>query len=790
MPIDTVLQNLENICLESERLAKTSNWKDVESFFSETGLKWNGLDPEGKHPELKKRFDDAHSAFSTRLLNDKTRRGRIAERETLCEEIEKYSVSQNPAEFTDRVKTIKSDWRALPGIPEAYLEILQKRFENAVQVFSKNIDLLHERLPEIEHLCKIAEGLAEGSEWKSAEKELKKIKERWLHIVSDMRGIDQYRERFEKAVENFVSRKTEFTNIIEAERKLLTELCGEMEQCLNAEDLKSVRLKVKEIKSKWKVSEITDFEKEKLQKHFKSLLHAYHKKINEIFEEEDWSRWENYTMKLGLCEKAEKLFAENSFHIRSQTLKTLQEEWKRIGNVPKEKSNELWERFHSDCDKIYQTCREFYEEQSRKRAEHLLKKTSLCEQAEALQDSEDWENTADKLKSLQSEWNSIGHVPKGKEEEIFQRFRKPCNIFFERRKAHYHEIHRIQTENKKAKISLCEEAESLLNSPDLRQALNMASDLRQKWRIAAPAGRRDDQHLWERFNSTLKSFYDKIDLSRNENLLKKQNMLAEIERLSNSEELRTDCEKVAEIIRTLIDEWKKIWPLPRDREKEVEDKFQSLLSLTEDKYHESRRELQAAFEKNIGAKEKILVDIAGFATQENALDGDIEEVVSGFEGKWNSAGPVPKEKADELDARFLEVLNALKNRDNGFFSSITVKQQENLKAKKELCVKLEQLAGSPVTDAEPEKGVSSDLINELALAIESNFGMSDQLKKENIAETMDRFNKIIKKWEKTGSVPPEEREKLELRFKNASEAFKKKYAGRSQNPKSEYRKQR
>ena len=785
MSLDTVTQNLENICLESEKLAKTSNWKDVESFFTETEQKWDSLDSEGKHPELKKRFADAHSAFNARLASDRIRRARIAEREALCGEIEKFSASQNPAEFADRVKKIKSGWRLLPEIPEAYLEILQKRFENAVLVFSKHVEILHERLPEIEHLCKIAEGLAEGAEWKSAEKELKKIRERWIHVVSEIRGIDQFRERFDKAVENFISRKTEFTNTIEAERKLLAELCGEMELCLNAENLKSMLPRVKELKSRWKVSEISDFEKEKLQKHFKSLLHSYHKKINEIFEEEDWSRWENYTMKIGLCEKAEKLFAENSFHIRSQTLKTLQEEWKRIGNVPKEKSNELWERFRSDCDKIFQTCREFFEEQNRIRAEHLARKTALCEQAEELQNSEDWENTADKLKSFQSEWNGTGPVPRGKEEEIFQRFRTPCNIFFERRKAHYKEIHRIQSENKKLKISICEEAESLLNSPDLRQSLNIASDLRNKWRNVAHAGRRDDQILWERFNSALKNFYDKVDLSRNENLLKKQNMLAEIESLSNSEELRTDCEKVAETIRKLIDEWGNIWPLPRDREKDMEDKFQSLLKLSENKYYESRRELQSTFEKNISSREAILVEIVGFASLENAMDGNIEEAVSGFEDKWNSIGPVTEEKKDELDARFHEALNALKNRDTGFFTSTVMKQQENLKVKKELCVKLEQLAGSPVTDGiEPEKGVSVDLVNELRLAIESNFGMSDQLKKENIGETMDRFDKIMRKWEKTGPVPSVEREKLEVRFKNASESFRKKYAGRTSPPRN------
>ena len=182
------------------------------------------------------------------------------------------------------------------------------------------------------------------------------------------------------------------------------------------------------------------------------------------------------------------------------------------------------------------------------------------------------------------------------------------------------------------------------------------------------------------------------------------------------------------------------------------------------------------------------MEIADFASLENAETANIEEAVAGFEGKWNSIGPAPKEKTVELDARFREAFNALKNKDMAFFSSAALKHKENLKVKKELCVKLEQLAGSPVTDGiEPENGVSNDLINELRLAIESNFGMSDKLKKENIAETMDRFDKIQSKWEKTGPVPSEERDKLEIRFKNASEAFRKKYAGSNRISKSEYR---
>ncbi|MFZ2653894.1 MAG: DUF349 domain-containing protein, partial [Victivallales bacterium] len=657
------------------------------------------------------------------------------------------------------------------------------RFDKAVHAFSSSIEiqreelaLKNERLPEIEHLCGRAEDIAEGSEWILAEKELRDIRKKWLHAIGGIKGIEQLQERFDKALADFDRRKNELAATLEAEIKLLTGLCGEMESFLKAEDLKSILPKVKELKSRWKVSEIRDSAKEELQKHFKTMLNSYHRKINEIFEEEDWSRWENYTIKIGLCEKAEKLLSETNFNLRFKLLKALQDEWKRIGAVPREKSNEIWDRFHKSCEKTYQTCREFFDEQTKKRAENLVGKTTLCEKAEALQNSEEWENTAAALKALQTEWRDIGPVPREKEEETYQRFRKACNTFFDRRKAHYDEIHKVQAENKKAKIALCEQAESLMSGQDLMLSINTAMDLRGRWRNAAPAARRDEHVLWDRFNSALGKFFEKIDQDRNDNLLKRQGICAEIERLANSEELRSDCDKTDGIVRNLEDEWKKIGPSPRDKGKDVEDKFYSMLRLFEGKYRDARRELQTAFESNAKARETLLVEITAFASSADFAAASTDETTAAFEARWNSVGPVPKEKAAEFDARFSGALAALKNKDSGYFSAVAVRQKENLKAKKELCVKLEQLAGAPSSeDIKPESGVSDDLINELRLAIESNFGKAADGKLENTREALDRYDKIRKKWDKTGPVPADEREKLEKRFHDACNSFNKKY---------------
>jgi hypothetical protein len=781
--MDNSLDSLTALCIEAEAIAKASPRDAADLFFAKAGQAWDALDPDGVHAELKRRFDDAHAAFSTRLEHEKVRKARIAEREALCAEIESHAATDGAAELAHRVHAIQAAWQELPPILPHYLEILQARFDKALHAFSRSVErqrqelaLRQERMPEIEHLCARAEDLAEGSEWILAEKELKDIRKKWLHLIAGLKDMEPVHQRFDKALADFARRKDELSAVLAAELGLLGKLCDEMASCLQEADLKSMLPKVREIKSRWKVSEIRDPAKEEFQRRFRSMLNAYHKKIHEIFEEEDWSRWENYTIKVGLCEKAEKLPAEANFSLRFKLLKELQDEWKRVGPVPREKSDEVWARFHLGCETTYQACREFFDEQTKKRTQNLCAKNALCERAEALQESTAWEATADALKALQSEWRSMGLAAREKEAEACRRFRKACNTFFERRKAHYDELHKILSENRKAKLSLCEQAEALLAEQDLMASIHVAMDLRTKWRDAAPAARNLEHALWNRFNSALGKFFAEVDRIRNDNLLRKQEICADIERHANSQDLRCDCARVVAAVRALENEWRSLGPSPRDKGREVEEKFPAVLRLFDGKCHEARRELQATFASNLDAREAILMEISDFASSANPAAGGLDEAATSFEARWNSGGPVAQENAADLDARFGAALAALRNGDAEYFGAIALRQQENLKTKKKLCVQLEQLAGAPTSeDINPEKGVSDDLINELKLAIESNFGMVDSRNRENSREALDRFEKINRKWEKAGAVPADEREKLEKRFRDACAAFRKKY---------------
>src|SRR6185369_12543074 len=64
--------------------------------------------------------------------------------------------------------------------------------------------------------------------------------------------------------------------------------------------------------------------------------------------------------------------------------------------------------------------------------ENLARKEALCERAQQLADSTDWDTTASELKKLQAEWKAIGPTRRDKSEEVWTRFRSAADKFFER----------------------------------------------------------------------------------------------------------------------------------------------------------------------------------------------------------------------------------------------------------------------------------------------------------------------------------------------------------------------
>jgi phage repressor protein C with HTH and peptisase S24 domain len=217
---------------------------------------------------------------------------------------------------------------------------------------------------------------------------------------------------------------------------------------------------------------------------------------------------ENLRQKEALCERAEAFADSTDWNATAEAIKALQAEWKTIGPVPKERSDEVWGRFRAPANQFFERRKEHLDTADKELKENLQKKIALCEQAEALSTSTDWKATAEALKALQTEWKTIGPVPQSKTNAVWHRFRRAANQFFERRKEHFDQRDGEHQTNLERKTALCVRAEELSTSSEWKVTAEAIKALQAEWKTLGPVlPKEQGDAIWARFRAAIDHFF-------------------------------------------------------------------------------------------------------------------------------------------------------------------------------------------------------------------------------------------------------------------------------------------
>ena len=261
------------------------------------------------------------------------------------------------------------------------------------------------------------------------------------------------------------------------------QLCAKMEALKTTEDLDAAARQVRELQEQWRAAaDVPRAQADALWKRFKAAHDEVWARCEAHFTVQATERAENLAKKTALCEQAEALKDSTDWIKTAEALKVLQAEWKNIGAVSRGREKAIWERFRSACDAFFTRRHQDLSERKTTWNENLARKEALCEKAEALAQSSEWDKTAAEIRQLQAEWKSIGPVKKSRSEAIWQRFRAACDTFFTRH-AQRHDTARA--ERVAAREAICAEVEAIGALPDGGEApadlLSTARSLRARW---------------------------------------------------------------------------------------------------------------------------------------------------------------------------------------------------------------------------------------------------------------------------------------------------------------------
>lgn len=264
---------------------------------------------------------------------------------------------------------------------------------------------------------------------------LRKLQENVAPRVKELRDMDEWR-RFANAQQQ--EQLIAMAEAIVASLKAEEEAGKETELAATAKALREFHLRWQE------VADAPRHSAQRLWDRFKTATDFIRSRCEIYFAKLRQERGANLAAKAALVEQAEALATSTDWAKTAARFQELQKAWQETGPVPREAARDLAQRFRVACNTFFTQRRDDLMAKKKEWNENLAKKEALCERAEALAGSTEWDAAASELKKLQAEWKTIGPVRHNKSEVVWNRFRSAADKFFER----YHNRHQIAAAEK------------------------------------------------------------------------------------------------------------------------------------------------------------------------------------------------------------------------------------------------------------------------------------------------------------------------------------------------------
>ena len=388
----------------------------------------------------------------------------------------------------------------------------------------ENLEKKQQLLEQLQALVeKAAQGTPEVNEFRAVQAAWKEIKNIPQSQVAPL--WKQYQllgEQFYDVLKiNSEFREYDFKKNLETK----TMLCAQAEALTQEADVIAAFRQLQQLHNEFReTGPVAPDLREEVWNRFKAASTIINRRHQEHFESKKEKEQENLDKKAAICEQIEQMdFAAlttyQAWNTATQQILDLQAAWKEIGFAPQKMNLKIFERFRAACDNFFVQKSEFFKEAKNTLAKNLERKKELCEQAEALKDSEDWKATADKLTKLQKEWKETGPVAQKHSEALWKRFVSACDSFFERRNAATSTQRNAEQENMKQKREIIAKINAIDTTLPAGEQTKQLQALTQEWNAIGHVPFKEKDKLYKEYRQATSAIYDKLHINANERKL-------------------------------------------------------------------------------------------------------------------------------------------------------------------------------------------------------------------------------------------------------------------------------
>lgn len=451
----------------------------LQEFLNEGG---NEEGFELKPDDIAREFDEMYFLVNDRVRTffrdqEEQKKVNLHKKKALVDELRAIVDGNVEGNAFNEVKRIQADWKSIGAIPPgdnrelwASYKALLDRFYNNQNIYFELLELDRKKNYEAKvKLCEKAEDLVNLEVIGEALKTLHQFHDEYKHIGPVPKDLQEdLWQRFKKASDSVYEKRKEMSAQFEVtleENKTKKEAVVEKVKSFEGFDTDSIKEWNKKtdeliaIQEEWKtIGPVPEKFAKDLSKEFWGYCKGFFNTKRSFFKKLDAQRDENLKLKEALCEKVEALKESTDFDAVADEIKKCQEEWRKIGQVPRKHNDAIYNRFRTACDHFFDRRREQRKGQDAEFEENLKAKEQICTSILALGVGE-----LDAYQELVDQYNSIGFVPRKAIKKIAKSFEDASKEFIEKQEG-------LDSQDK-TKLELTLELGALQGNPNARKIL-------------------------------------------------------------------------------------------------------------------------------------------------------------------------------------------------------------------------------------------------------------------------------------------------------------------------------
>jgi predicted DNA-binding protein YlxM (UPF0122 family) len=397
---------------------------------------------------------------------------------------------------------------------------------------------------------------------------------------------------------------------------------------------------------------------------FFEVFAAFREKRKAIVDERNRLESENLKNKRMLITQLKELIQnEENIGTAFAAHKEINEAWKNIGDIPREKRQEVQQEYGRLLEEFFYNMSIYREIKDYDFKKNYELKKAIIARIKELDDVESIKEVEVLLKSLQNEWEDIGPTRQELWAEIKEEYWSGIKSVYDRIKVYYDNLREQMQENVEAKKDLIAKAKDLLNQERVTvKAWNRHTDLlkeiQTEWKSIGFGPKKENEQLWKEFRGVcdqffgLKSeYYTGLKDEFADAAAFKEQLIQKVVDIKSS----TDWKKTADRIVQLQRDWKKAGNAGPKNEQRLWKQFREACDAFFDSRKAHFEALDAENEGNLKLKQALIEEIRAFHPTDEIKS--TLDALKMFSSRFNAIGPVPQKRKDEVYGAYKKALD-------------------------------------------------------------------------------------------------------------------------------------